>query len=94
MLRRSARRGVSSRSRSPKRAPKAPREPLEEDFKARLSCLAPPCRQPMPCTSAMNVRRVKGRAVPGRTPERLAPLVDFPMPAAPCGPSAGLQRVA
>ena len=65
-------------------------EAAEEDFKAPKRglplCLAG--RQPMPCTSAMNVRRLKGRAVPGRS-ERLAPLVDFPMPEAAPRPPRG-----
>ncbi|CAL1144507.1 unnamed protein product [Cladocopium goreaui] len=55
----------------PSTAPTAPRRREAEDFK------------PMPCTSAMNVRRVKGRAVPGHTPGRLAPLVDAPLPTMP-----------
>lgn len=38
--------------------------------------------KPIPCTSAMNAQRVKGRAVPGQTPGRISGLVEAtPLPA-------------
>lgn len=81
--------GVSSSSRQPRYA-----TPSSEEASGRTKAppstapTAPRCREaedfkPMPCTSAMNVRRVKGRAVPGHTPGRLAPLVDAPLSTMP-----------
>ncbi|CAJ1433497.1 unnamed protein product, partial [Effrenium voratum] len=47
--------------------------------------------KPIPMTSSMNARRVKGRAVPGHTPGQLKPLGDDFRPPAPRRPRSGIR---